>query len=86
MAYDLTSGRLIIFGGQDSAGTSLDDTWAYDSAANTWTELEPSGAQPRARAGHAMVYDPAGGRLIMFGGHSIEAADLLNDTWALAPG
>ena len=72
MAYDLTSGRLIMFGGLDSAGTVLDDAWAYDPVANTWTELEPSGTQPVARAGHVMVYDPASGRLIMFGGRSIE--------------
>jgi N-acetylneuraminic acid mutarotase len=81
MAYDLTGGRMIMFGGQSSAGTSLDDTWAYDSAANTWTELEPSGAQPLARAGQVMVYDPASGRLIMFGGRSIGPSDFRNDVW-----
>jgi len=85
MAYDLTGGRLVMFGGQDSGGTSLDDAWVYDSSANTWRELEPSGAQPVARAGHVMVYDPAGGRLVMFGGHSIGSYDVLNDTWICTP-
>jgi TIR domain/Galactose oxidase, central domain len=86
MDYDQTSGLVIIFGGQDSAGTSLNDTWAYDSADNTWMKLEPSGIQPLARAGHAMVYDQAGGRLTMFGGHAIGGADYFDDTWALNQG
>ncbi len=86
MAYDPTSGRLIVFAGLDSAGTVLGDAWAYESAANTWTELEPSGTQPAARAGHVMVYDPASGRLIMFGGRSIDQFDFLNDVWTCAPG
>jgi N-acetylneuraminic acid mutarotase len=84
MAYDLTSARMIIFGGQDIAGGSLDDTWAYDPAANTWTELEPSGTQPSARAGQVMVDDSAHGRLIVFGGHSSGPNELLNETWACA--
>jgi len=86
MAYDLTAGRLIMFGGQDFAGTCLDDAWAYDFAGNIWTELEPlhTQARPAARAGQVMVYDPASGRLLMFGGHSM--AGLLNDTWTCAPG
>ena len=43
MAYDPTSGRLIMFGGSAGDGGRLDDTWAYDPAANAWTELKPSG-------------------------------------------
>ena len=85
MAYDPTSGRLIMFGGVDFAGTSLDDTWAYDSATNAWTQLEASGPQPRARAGHVMAYDQTSARLIMFGGHSIRPTDLLNETWTCVP-
>ena len=84
MACDPTSGRLIMFGGQDSAGTSLDDAWAYVSAANTWTELEPVGAQPVARAGQVMVYDSSSNRLIMFGGHA--SRPFLNETWTCTPG
>ena len=33
-----------------------------------WAELSPPGTLPAARVGHAMVYDPSSGRLIMFGG------------------
>ncbi len=83
IAYDPASRRLIMFGGNDGT-TRLGDTWAYDLAANTWTELKPSGTLPLGRAGHVMVYDPAGRQLIMFGGRSTET-ELLNDTWAYDP-
>ena len=51
MAHDPTSGRLIMFGGYagNDGGTGLNDTWAYDPTANTWTELNPSGTLPSAR-------------------------------------
>ena len=40
---------MILFGGA-SGRTLLNDTWAYDLAANTWTELKPTGTVPSARA------------------------------------
>ncbi|MBN1322109.1 MAG: TIR domain-containing protein [Thermoleophilia bacterium] len=84
VAYDLTGGRLIVFGGKDLSGMALDDAWAYDPAANAWARLAPSGAQPSPREKHAMVYDPASGRLVMFGGWSIGGPR--NDTWSCATG
>ncbi len=83
MAYDPVRGILIMFGGQDSSGNSLDDTWAYDRGTNTWTSLQPSGAQPRARAGQAMANDAASGRLIMFGGR-LTPYNLVDETWTCA--
>ena len=68
MAYDPVTHRSDHVRRQERYGTSLDDTWAYDPTANTWTELEPSGTLPSARSGQSMTYDPARGRLIMFGG------------------
>ena len=43
MAYDPVTHRLIMFGGLSDTAASLDDTWAYDPAANAWTELHPNG-------------------------------------------
>jgi N-acetylneuraminic acid mutarotase len=86
MGYDLAGARMIIFGGQDVGGESLGDAWAYDSAADTWTRLEPSVTQPSARAGQVMVEDPAHGQLIVFGGHSSGPDDYLNETWAFTVG
>jgi N-acetylneuraminic acid mutarotase len=85
MVYDQTRGRLVIYGGRDSAGTSLDDAWAYDSTANMWTRLEPSGLQPLGRVWHVMAYDPASGRLTMFSGQP-QPWTYVNDIWTCTPG
>ncbi len=79
LAYDPASGQVILFGG--FTGTSyLGDTWAYDSAANTWTKLRPPGGSPAARDGGSLVYDPDTGRLLLFGGLGIDGQ--LSDIWA----
>jgi hypothetical protein len=90
MAYDSLDKKVILFGGwgESSGGVLLNDTWSYDPAVNAWTELHPAGALPTARFGHAMVYDPASGQAIMFGGRQDEigaSGDALNDTWAYDP-
>jgi N-acetylneuraminic acid mutarotase len=75
---------VIVFGGVLSGSTSfLNDTWAYDPSANTWTELTPSGTLPSRRHDQAMVYDPSGNRMIMFGGFA--SSSRLNDTWVYTP-
>jgi N-acetylneuraminic acid mutarotase len=82
MVYDGSSGRVILFGGWDEErGVDLNDTWAYDPATNTWTELSPAGDLPAARDGHSLVFDPEGGQVTLFGG-SDSRGQSLNDTWA----
>ena len=55
-----TSGRMIMFGGRSGETDFLNDTWAYDPAANTWAELlQPTGSLPPARGQPAMAYDVA---------------------------
>lgn len=77
MAYAVAADRVILFGGQH-AGTEIDDTWAYDFNANTWTNLNPS-TRPLARTGHAMAYDELSDRVILFGGYTAEPSA---ETWA----
>jgi N-acetylneuraminic acid mutarotase len=81
MAYDEARHQVILFGGW-SDDLQLDDTWAYDPAGNTWTQLSPGGEIPTARAYHAMVYDPGTSKVIMFGGWDDFASTDLNETWA----
>ena len=79
-----------LFGGLDlratpPAPTGL--TWELDGA--VWTERQDMG--PSARAGHAMAYDGARGRIVLFGGSVVApsaatAADLRDDTWELPVG
>jgi len=74
MAYDSESDRLILFGGATNQGDA-GDTWAYDLAANAWTNRAPSPG-PAARHGHAMAYDAGSDRIVMYGG------DGSQDVWA----
>jgi N-acetylneuraminic acid mutarotase len=84
MVYDEASGLMILFGGillnVDGGYRPYDDTWAYDPSANTWTNLRPAGDLPTARGGPAMVYVPATGKTILFGGFS-DNRDY-SDMWA----
>jgi N-acetylneuraminic acid mutarotase len=83
MVYDSTDSKVILFGGWETADFS--DTWAYDPAANTWTDLSPPGDVPPARHDHAMAYDAGSGKVILFGGTAASTAQELNDTWAYDP-
>src|SRR5262249_25412498 len=57
----------------------LDDTWEYDGS--DWRQLTIAPA-PERREGHALVYDIARGRALMFGGLGVS---FLNDTVELLP-
>lgn len=83
MAYDATSGNIIMFGGVDSDFDCLGDTWSYDPTANVWTEIVTGGA-PMARSGLALAYDRRSEQLIMFGGIDSQLT-CYNDTWTLDP-
>ncbi|MBI5478412.1 MAG: hypothetical protein HY906_06120, partial [Deltaproteobacteria bacterium] len=65
--------RVVLFGGQGSAG-SLSDTWEWDGT--TWTQKLPA-LSPPARYGHGMA--TLGNRVVLFGGWG--AAGYLSDTW-----
>ena len=47
--------------------------------AQTWTQLTPA-TSPSARSDHAMAYNAARGRVVLFGGYS-QSQGQLNDTW-----
>ncbi|MEI6310484.1 MAG: M6 family metalloprotease domain-containing protein, partial [bacterium] len=83
MVYDTARGKVILFGGQEGFSVSLNETWAYDPGAESWTNLNPANPPP-ARWGNAMVYDAARGKVIIFGGRDING--YLNETWAYDPG
>ena len=78
LAYDTTSRRVFLFGGQDDTG-NRNDLWTYSIDSQTWSPANSQGAAPPARFGHTMVFDSAARRLIVFGG---QAAGFFSDTWA----
>lgn len=71
----LRDGSTLLFGGFD--GTQfLDDTWLFQS--DVWMRL-PAVPGPRARRGHAMVYERNLRVVVLYGGESASGA--LGDTW-----
>ncbi|MEK6852066.1 MAG: kelch repeat-containing protein [Candidatus Thermoplasmatota archaeon] len=82
MAYDVESGRTILFGGFVTDVDPWYDawTWAYDYRNDTWTDLRPPESPPW-RFGHAMAYDRQSDVVVLFGGLSSALLEL-DDTWA----
>ncbi len=67
MSYDKLRKKMILFGGKTPAESLLDDTWAFDAAAQTWTDLNPV-SKPAARWQGAAAYDPLGRSVFLYGG------------------
>jgi hypothetical protein len=86
LAYDPAADKLILFGGAQGNTTELtplEDLWSYDLAAGTWSRLHPAGDVPTARSFSALVYDPACGLSILFGGVTDDVDLLYPETlWA----
>jgi cysteine-rich repeat protein len=82
MAFDSARAKAVLFGGTDANPNAPDgvtwfaDTWEWDGT--SWVEQHPL-TRPPARRGHAMVYDAARGRTLLFGGN--QAGSLLADQW-----
>ena len=82
MAYDPTTGAVILFGGYSQYGSALPhefgDTWSF--ANGVWTLLQFNLLQqPPARDGGFLIYDPAVSGLVLFGGHYLNQRRW--DTW-----
>ncbi|MEZ5967059.1 MAG: hypothetical protein R3F56_24695 [Planctomycetota bacterium] len=79
-AYDSVRGRVILFGGihiTNGQGTFYDDLWEWDGT--NWTALNP-GFRPSPRSEAALAFDPARGRLVMYGGWGGSSVGLV-DAW-----
>jgi hypothetical protein len=80
-AFDAADGEVVMFGGQNQAGTNnstdyYNDTWTYRAGVWTQHNLTPS---PSPRRGSMLTYDPAEGALVLFGGSN--NTTYFNDTW-----
>ncbi len=80
LAYDSESDRVILFGGLNPLNyLDQNDTWAYDTNTNTWTNVNPP-VRPQGRRNHAMAYDAESDRVILFGGTM--RGSVHQDTWS----
>ena len=79
MAYDEARRRVVLFGGSPSHSpwAAIGDTWEWDGS--TWTQRAFASGPP-ARNRHAMAFDRATQRLVMFGGADANGAEL-GDFW-----
>ena len=82
MVYDAARGRVVLFGGHTGvpfdrsapAKGSLGDTWEWDG--ERWTLASAPGPSPRDH--HAMAFDAARGKVVLFGGWN---GKFLDEVW-----
>ncbi|MBL9000655.1 MAG: hypothetical protein JNK25_05910 [Phycisphaerae bacterium] len=80
MAYSAFNERIILVGG-NTGTTAAAEVWQWNGT--TWTQLQtPTTAGWTSRSGHAMAYDSARGRLVLFGG--VSGSTYLSDLWEWA--
>lgn len=80
-AYDPVNRLAWMFGGSAAAG-DMNDTWKYDIASNTWTQVFANGCAspcPVRRDGSTMVYDSLNRRMIVFAGYDTAVTTFLKD-------
>ncbi len=88
--YDSEEDLMILFGGTSQTGGGLqNDVWVLSKATKNpaWQKIEPTGTLPLRRCCFAFSYDPAGKRLIIFGGFGGGAnarPTPLADLWTLS--
>lgn len=73
MAFDEGRGEVVLFGGKNSSGQELGDTWVWDGV--NWEQKFPA-TSPPAMHSAAMAYDKKRGYVILLG-----AANLQSQTW-----
>lgn len=104
MALHPPTGKVVLFGGGAAEfrpcprtrfcpGVEDNQVWHYDPGTNTWEDMTPpvpdEESWPVVRFGTRFVFEPIGGRLIMFGGVGVFGEGLTptfyEDTWAYDP-
>lgn len=78
MVYDALLQKIVLFGGNSQP--ELNDTWAWDGERWCMICANSDGSALDRRFGHAMAFDAARGKTVMFGGY-INVTDRLDDTW-----
>jgi hypothetical protein len=84
MVYDSYHKKIVLFGGVDAANNLLNDTWVYDVAMNTWSNMHPPTA-PSPRMMHPLIFDSKNKVIVLFGGQISTGGSkgnyAIDDTW-----
>ncbi len=81
-AFD-QAGHMLISHGFTTQGR-FDDTWRYDLAARSWTDVSPANRRPVKRCLMRGIWDSLKQRLIIFAGQT-DGTPYLDDLWAWQP-
>jgi cysteine-rich repeat protein len=76
ITHDEVHDRVLRFSGFSAPD---DGVWSFDGV--TWSLLTTAGPIPPARTYHALAYDSARDRLVIFGGRRNDTSAELGDTW-----
>lgn len=79
MCIDEKRGRIVVFGGRDAQTYALNDTWEFNLATQTWSQVATTTA-PSPRGNAAMYYDSVKERVVLVGGYD-PTAGFLSDIW-----
>jgi N-acetylneuraminic acid mutarotase len=82
--WDPVDGQMLVFGGGCGAGCYRADLWGYRPPADKWVRLQSFRGGPSARGGHSAVWDPGGGRVLIFGG-AVPDGSSLRELWSYRP-
>ena len=78
--YDARRERMVVYGGQDAERRWVTETWEFDGKKWHMARVPPTAPGPGPRAHHAMAYDAARGRTVLFGGVGADGRHH-DDTW-----
>jgi hypothetical protein len=83
--YDNSKGKIVLYGGFNEIGPKIfKDTWVWDDASGTWTQLIVPRNPPMSNTG--LAYDSARGQVVRFGGTVVlpgQTRSWFGETWVL---
>lgn len=83
MVYDFARKKIVFFGGRTALGQAPTDVWELD--ASGWHQVvvvaAAAGQKPPGRRDHAMAYDHARKRTVVFGGSDATNTTQFDDLW-----